>query len=118
MPRVKRGQQHRRHTKPIMKQAKGFRGTRSRHYKNAKEAVAHALQYAYRDRKNRKRDFRRLWITRISAGVRAHGMNYSTFMAALKKAGIELNRKVISEMAIHDTEAFSALVQLAKENAA
>ena len=118
MTRVKRGQPHRKHTKPIMKKAKGYRGTRSRHFKNAREAVMHAGAYAYRDRRNKKREFRRLWITRISAAVRSHGMNYSTFMAALKKAGIELDRKVLSEMAIHDAEAFGQLVELAREHAA
>ena len=118
MTRVKRGMPHRRHIKPIMKKAKGYRGARSRHYKHAKEAVMHAGNYAFTDRKKRKRDFRRLWIARISAAVRQHGLNYSTFMAALKKAGIALNRKTLSELAIHHSDEFSQLVQLAKEQAA
>ena len=118
MTRVKRGMPHRRHIKPIRKKAKGFRGARSRHYKHIVEAVMHAGQYAYNDRRKRKRDFRRLWIARISAAVQAHGMNYSTFMAAMKKAGIALNRKALSELAIHNPDEFSQLVQIAKENAA
>ena len=118
MTRVKRGMPHRRHIKPIMKKAKGYRGTRSRHYKSAHEAVMHAETYAYRDRRNKKRDFRRLWIARISAALQSHGINYSTFMAGLKKAGIDLNRKTLSEMAIHDADAFSQLVELVKEHAA
>ena len=118
MTRVKRGMPHRRHIKPIMKKAKGYRGARSRHYKHAREAVNHAGQYAYSDRNKRKRDFRRLWIARISAAVRARGMNYSSFMASLKKAGIALNRKTLSEMAIHHSDEFSQLVQLAKEQVA
>lgn len=118
MTRVKRGMPHRRHIKPVMKKAKGYRGTRSRHFKNAREAVMHAEAYAFRDRRNKKRDFRRLWITRISAGARSHGMNYSTFMAGLKKAGIDLNRKALSEMAIHDADAFGQLVELVREPAA
>lgn len=118
MPRVKRGKTARRHVKPIMKAAKGYRGARSRHFKHAREAVIHAGVYAYRDRRNRKRDFRRLWIARINAAVRAHDITYSRFMAALKKAGVALNRKVLSEMAIHDPKAFEQLVQLAKQNAA
>ncbi len=118
MTRVKRGMAHKKHIKPFMKKAKGYRGARSRHYRHAREAVAHAGNYAYRDRKNRKRVFRRLWIARINAGVKQHGINYSTFMAALKKAGVTLNRKTLSEMAIHRPDEFSQLVQLAKEHAA
>lgn len=118
MPRVKRGMPHRRHIKPFMKKAKGYRGARSRHYKHVREAVNHAGQYAYVGRKKRKRDFRTLWIARISAAVRPQGINYSSFMASLKKAGIALNRKTLSEMAIHHAEEFSQLVQLAKEQVA
>jgi len=118
MTRVKRGMPHRRHIKPFRKKAKGYRGARSRHYKHIREAVNHAGQYAYNDRRKKKRDFRRLWIARINAAVKAHGMNYSSFMAAIKKAGIALNRKALSEMAIHNPEEFSQLVQIARENSA
>jgi len=114
MTRVKRGKTAKRHVKPIMKMAKGFRGTRSRHYKNAREAVMHALAYSYRDRRIRKRDFRQLWIARISAAVRNAGLNYSKFMAGLNKAGISLNRKTLSEMAINDPAAFNKLVEIAR----
>ncbi|MFH1539089.1 MAG: 50S ribosomal protein L20 [bacterium] len=115
MTRVKRGKTAKAHVKPIMKAAKGFRGTRSRHYKAAHEAVMHARAYAYRDRRNRKREFRRLWIARINAATRSYDLSYSRFMAGLKKANIELNRKVLSEMAIHDPAAFAKLVEIAKE---
>ena len=118
MPRVKRGVTARKKAKKIMKKAKGYRGTSSRHFKNAKEAVMHAQAYAYRDRRNRKRDFRRLWIARINAAVRAHEMSYSTFMGALKKAGVELDRKSLSELAIHNPSAFEKLVDVAREHAA
>ena len=118
MTRVKKGMPHRRHIKPILKKAKGYRGTRSRHLKNAREAVIHAGVYAFRDRRVRKRDFRRLWIARISAAVKAHDMNYSSFMAGIKKAGIQLNRKALSEMAIHDADTFGQLVALVKEQVA
>ncbi|HOY63101.1 MAG TPA: 50S ribosomal protein L20 [bacterium] len=114
MPRVKRGMTARRKAAKVLKRAKGFRGTRSRHYKNAHEAVMHAQAYAYRDRRNKKRDFRRLWIARISAAVRQRGMSYSVFMAALKKAGIELDRKALSEMAIHNPADFDRLVETAR----
>ena len=118
MTRVKRGKTAKQHIKPIMKMAKGYRGTRSRHYKNAKEAVMHALAYSYRDRRNRKREFRVLWIARISAAVRNGGLNYSRFMAGLKRAGINLNRKTLSEMAIHDPAAFTKLVEIARAQTA
>jgi large subunit ribosomal protein L20 len=118
MTRVKRGMAHRRHIKPIMKKAKGYRGARSRHYKHVREAVMHAGNYAYVGRKKKKRDFRALWIARINAAVRSQGMNYSAFMASLKKAGIALNRKTLSELAIHHADEFSQLVNLAKEQVA
>lgn len=117
MTRVKSGMTSRRHAKPIMKAAKGFRGTRSRHYKDAHAAVMHSLTYAYRDRRNRKRDFRRLWIARINAAVRPFGLSYGDFIHKLKLAGIVLDRKTISEMAIHDQAAFSKLVELARSQA-
>jgi large subunit ribosomal protein L20 len=118
MPRVKRGVTARAKANKILKQAKGYRGTRSRHYKNAAEAVVHAKTYAYRDRRNRKREFRRLWIARISAAVRARGLSYSIFMAALKKAQVDLDRRTLSEMAIHNPAAFDKLVELARRHAA
>jgi large subunit ribosomal protein L20 len=101
---------HRRHRK-IVKQAKGYYGARSRNYRTAKDAVIRAQAYAYRDRRQRKRQFRRLWITRINAAVRPHGMNYSEFMHALRDRNIELNRKVLADMAVRDPESFEALVK-------
>ena len=118
MSRVKRGVTARRRAKKVLARAKGYRGARSRHYKAANEALLHAGDYAYRDRKNRKREFRRLWIARINAAVRPHGMSYSIFINSLKKAGIELDRKAISELAIANPDAFTALVNLAREHAA
>ena len=100
--------------KKILKDAKGFYGRISTNFRAAKDAVAKAGVYAYRDRKRKKRDFRRLWITRISAGCKQNGMNYSQFMYGLSKAGIELNRKAISNMAIEDPKAFTALVEQSK----
>lgn len=111
MPRVKRGlAAHRRHVR-ILKQASGYRGARHRLYRAAKEAIAHAGQYAYRDRRVRKRDFRRLWIARINAAARENGVSYSRFMDGMRKAGIELNRKVLADMAVRDTEAFAEVVK-------
>lgn len=106
----------RKRKKKILKKAKGFRGARSRNFKSAKEAVQHSLQYSYRDRKNRKRDFRRLWIVRINAAANNNGLSYSKFMHGLKKANLEINRKMLSEMSVNDPKAFSKLVELAKEN--
>jgi large subunit ribosomal protein L20 len=104
---------HRRHRK-IVKQAKGYYGARSRNFKSAKEAVSKAGLYAYRDRRQRKRMFRRLWITRINAAVRLHGLSYSAFIACLKKKGIELNRKILADMAMNDPNAFSRLIESVK----
>ncbi len=115
MPRVTRGFKARRRRNRVLKLAKGFRGGKSRLYRTATEAVDKALGYAYRDRRNKKRDFRRLWIARISAGVKMNGMNYSRFIGGLKKADIDLDRKVLSNMAILDAPAFSEVVKLAKE---
>ena len=95
--------------------AKGFRGTKSKLYRSAKESVDRALSFAYRDRRARKRDFRRLWIIRIGAASRAHGMSYSTFMAGLSKAGVALNRKQLAELALADDKAFGELVSVARE---
>ena len=95
----------------MIKKAKGFRGFRSKLYRYAKDAVYRSQSWAYRDRKNRKRDFRRLWIQRISAAARSHDMSYSRFMEGMKAAGIELDRKVLADIAVHDTEAFATLAE-------
>ena len=104
MPRVKRAVS-----------AKGYYGAKSRSYRAAKEQVQHSLQYAYRDRRTKKREIRRLWITRINAAARTNGLSYSVFMNGLKNAGVELDRKVLSDMAINDPQAFAALAEIAKE---
>ena len=115
MPRVKRGiMTHKRHKK-IIERAKGYFGARSHLFKTANEAVNHALQYAYRDRRNRKREFRRLWIARINAATRLNGMQYSRFIEGLSKANIEIDRKILSDMAINDAAGFAVLVQRAKD---
>ena len=114
MARIKGALMTRKRRKSILKAAKGYWGAKSKHFKMAKQAVMKSGNYAFVGRKAKKRDFRRLWITRISAAVKANGMNYSTFMAGLKKAGIELNRKMLSELAVNDKEAFAALVEKAK----
>lgn len=114
MPRVKRGvTAHRRHKK-VLKQAKGYYGARSRVYRVAKQAVTKAGQYAYRDRRVKKRTFRSLWIARINAQARAEGMSYSQLIAGLKKAEIELDRKVLADLAVHDKLAFGQIVEQAK----
>ncbi|HET6456064.1 MAG TPA: 50S ribosomal protein L20 [Armatimonadota bacterium] len=115
MPRIKRGiMTHKRHKK-VLDRAKGYWGGRSRLFKTANEAVMHAMNYAYRDRRNRKRDFRRLWIARINAASRANGMTYSRFMEGLTKAGVEIDRKVLAEMAVSDAAGFTTLVKKASE---
>ena len=114
MARVKGAMATRKRRKKVLKLAKGYWGAKSKHFKMAKEAVMKSGNYAYIGRKQKKRDFRRLWITRISSGCKANGINYSTFMNGLKKAGITLNRKMLSEIAIADAEAFTALVEKAK----
>ena len=112
--RVKRGKAaHRRHKK-YLKLAKGYRGGRSKLYRSAREAVERAWAYSYRDRKQRKREFRKLWILRINAGAREHGLSYSRFMRGLSLAGVELNRKVLADLAVHEKDSFSKLVDLAK----
>ena len=114
MSRVKGGvTSHARHRK-VVKQAKGYYGARSTNFRTAKQAVDRALQYATRDRKVRKRNFRALWVQRINAGVREHGLTYARFIDGLNKAGIEIDRKVLSDMAIHEPQAFAALVGQAK----
>ena len=114
MARVKGAMLTRKHRNKILGMAKGYWGAKSKHYKMANEAMMKSGRYAYVGRKAKKRDFRRLWITRISAACKANGTNYSTFMNGLKKAGIDLNRKMLSEMAIHDAAAFTALCDMAK----
>ena len=114
MPRVKRGVTARARHKKVLDLAKGYRGRRSTVYRIAKEAVMRAGQYAYRDRRNRKRVFRALWITRINAAVREHGLSYSVFINGLMKAEIELDRKVLAELAVNDKAAFSAIVEQVK----
>ena len=114
MPRVKRGVTARAAHKKVLRRAKGFRGRRKNVFRIANEAVMRAGQYAYRDRRNRKRDFRRLWIQRINAGAREHGLTYSQFINGLAKAGIELDRKVLSDIVVHEPEAFKELVDAAR----
>jgi large subunit ribosomal protein L20 len=114
MPRVKTGIVRRRRHKKILKMAKGFYSGRRKHFRKAKEAVEHALVYAFRDRRAKKRDFRRLWIVRINAGCRLNDINYSRFMNGLKVAGIELDRKILADMAMHDPVSFTSLVANAK----
>jgi large subunit ribosomal protein L20 len=114
MPRAVNGTISRKRRKKILKMAKGYRSVRSTAFRKAREAVEHGLCYAYRDRKNRKREFRRLWIARINAAVRAEGMNYSQFMYGLKKADIQVDRKMLSDLAIHNQETFKSLTQTAR----
>ena len=114
MARVKGALNTRKKHKKVLKLAKGFRGGESRIYRTANQAVMRSMQNAYIGRKRRKRDFRRLWIARISAAAKMNGMNYSTFMDGLKKANIEMNRKMLSEIAIADPQAFAKLVETAK----
>ena len=114
MARVKGAMMTRKRRKKVLKLAKGYWVSKSRHFKMAKQAVMKSGNYAYIGRKQRKRDFRRLWITRISAACKMNGINYSTFMNGLKKAGVGLNRKMLSEIAIADAAAFTALVEKAK----
>ena len=115
MARVKGAMMTRKRRKKILGYAKGYWGSKSKHFRVANQAVMKSLTYAYVGRKNKKRDFRQLWITRISAACKMNGMNYSSFMHGLKVAGIEINRKMLSEMAIHDAAAFTALVEIAKK---
>ena len=115
MARVKGAMMTRKRRKKTLKMAKGYYEEKSRRFKNAKEAVMKSGNYAYIGRKQKKRDFRRLWITRISAACKQNGMNYSTFINGLKKAGIELNRKMLAEIAVSDPKAFTALTEQAKE---
>ncbi|MDA0262950.1 MAG: 50S ribosomal protein L20 [Chloroflexi bacterium] len=118
MSRVKRGVTKRARHKKILKAAKGYSGASSRNYKWAKEAVMHAWSYAYRHRRERKGEFRRLWIVRINAACREAGTNYGQFMHGLKLAGVELDRKIMADMAFHDPDAFKKLVAVANEQLA
>ena len=116
MPRTQGGYKTRRRRKRVLNQAKGFFGGRRKLFATAKETVDRSLAYAYEGRKVRKRDFRALWITRINAAVRPLGLNYSRFISGLSKAGIELDRRVLADLAIHDPNAFASVAAVAKEN--
>ena len=115
MPRVKTGTTRRARHKKILKMAKGFYSGRRKHFRKAKEAVEHALVYSYRDRRQKKRDFRRLWIVRINAACRLNGITYSVFMNGLKLANIELDRKILADMAMNDAASFASVVESAKK---
>lgn len=116
MARVKGGVNAKKNHKAILRQAKGYYGSKSKLFKVAKQAVTKSLQYAYVGRKRRKRDFRSLWIARINAAARLNGMNYSTFINGLKKQNVEVNRKVLAELAVNDPKAFEQLVEVAQKN--
>ncbi len=116
MARVKRGVNAKKRHKKVLKQAKGYFGAKSKLFRPANQAVMKSLNYAYIGRKQRKRDFRKLWIARINAAARLNGLSYSKFINGLKKANIEVNRKMLSEMAIHDADGFAKLVEIAKGN--
>lgn len=118
MPRVKRGVNARARHKKVIEQAKGYRGRRKNVYRIATQAVTKAGQYAYRDRRNRKREFRALWIVRINAAARENGLSYSRFMVGLKKASIEMDRKVLADIAVHDKHAFRQLAEQARASLA
>jgi large subunit ribosomal protein L20 len=114
MPRVKNGPAHHARKRKIMQAAKGARGGRSKLYKSAKETVERGMRYAYRDRRKKKGDFRMLWITRINAAARMHGLSYSRLMSGLRKAGLEINRKMLADLAVRDAEAFARIAEAAK----
>ncbi|MBN1884654.1 MAG: 50S ribosomal protein L20 [Candidatus Krumholzibacteriota bacterium] len=116
MPRTKHSVASNRRKKKVLKQAKGFTGGRGKLYRTAREAVNRALAYAYRDRRAKKRDFRKLWIARINAAARLNGMSYSRFIDGLKKSDIEINRKVLADMALNEPESFTRLAEIAKES--
>ncbi len=118
MPRVKRAVSAKKKRRTVLTRAKGYYGNKSRSYKAAKEQVQHSLQYVYRDRRNKKREIRRLWITRINAAARLNGLSYSAFMHGLKQAGVVLDRKVLADMAVHDAGSFAKLAEVAKKAAA
>ena len=116
MARVKRGVTARARHKKVLGKAKGYYGARSKVYRVAKQAVIKAGQYAYRDRRQRKREFRALWITRINAAARLHELSYSRLIAGLSRAGVEINRKVLADLAVHDAEAFARIAEVAKSH--
>ena len=118
MTRVKRSVHARKKRRATLKQAKGYWGRKKSSYRFAKEQVQRSGAYAYRDRRNRKRDFRRLWIIRINAAARREGMSYSQFMSGLREAGVEVNRKMLAELAVNDADAFRRFVEMAREGAA
>jgi large subunit ribosomal protein L20 len=115
MPRVKRSVHARKKRRKVLEQAKGYWGIKKSSYKYAKEQVEHSLVYAYRDRKNKKREFRRLWIIRINAGARANGLSYNQFIAGLKAAEVELDRKILAELAANDPATFATIAEQAKQ---
>ena len=115
MARIKRAVNAKKKRRTVLARAKGYYGAKSRSYRAAKEQVQHSLQYAYRDRRNKKREIRRLWITRINAAARISGLSYSVFMHGLKEAGVELDRKVLADMAVNDPEGFAQLCEVAKK---
>lgn len=115
MARVKRAVQGRKHHRAVLERAQGYYGNKSRSFRAANEQVMHSLQYAYRDRRARKSDFRRLWIQRINAAARLNGLSYSRFVSGLKHAGVELDRKVLADLAVSDPAAFSRMVELARQ---
>jgi large subunit ribosomal protein L20 len=116
MPRVKRSVPSRERRKGVLKQAKGYYSARGKHFRAAKEQVTHSGVYAYRDRRARKGEFRRLWIQRINAAARINGLSYSRFMNGLSTAGVELDRKILADMAVNDPQAFAALAEVAKQS--
>ncbi|HTU14669.1 MAG TPA: 50S ribosomal protein L20 [Solirubrobacterales bacterium] len=118
MPRVKRSVNARKKRRKVLEEAKGYYGRKNSSYKLAKEQVMRSGAYAYRDRRVRKRDFRRLWITRINAAARQEGMSYSQLIHGLDKAGVEVNRKMLADIAVHDSEGFRRFVEIAREGAA
>ncbi len=115
MPRVKRGNKARKRRKKVLKLAKGYFGSRSKLYRPANQAVMKSLHYAYRDRKNKKREFRKLWITRINAAARQEGLSYSRFINGLRQAEVEIDRKMLADLAVNDSGAFADLVNMAKD---
>lgn len=115
MARVKRAVHGKKHRRAVLEQAQGYFGNKSRSYRAANEQVLHSLQYAFRDRRARKGDFRQLWIQRINAGARQHGMSYSRFVAGLRSAGVEVDRKILADLAVRDPAAFGSLVDVARQ---
>ena len=114
MARVKRAVHGRKHRRAVLEQARGYYGNKSRSFRSANEQVMHSLQYAYRDRRARKGDFRQLWIQRINAATRQHGMSYSRFISGLRQAGVDVDRKILADLAVRDDAAFTALVKVAE----